>query len=210
MLDEIDSLLCERTKGEHEHSRRIKTEFLSAFDGVSFHLVTGLFTLGHKIAGSATLFLCHLKDFWIIYCSSTSDSTFDVIHSYTRHVLVTLTAYLGRKWTNIGDGSYEQTSRTGRRCFAVKQALWRLYLTFGLIWYVPHSWVSEFTQQNIAQLVGNLGYLRFNVLILEDAKGLPFKPIFHCGQRVHCFWNSSRSPEHIFSKLAPPAWAKRL
>lgn len=33
--DEIDSILTERREGEHEASRRLKTEFLLEFDGVS-------------------------------------------------------------------------------------------------------------------------------------------------------------------------------
>ena len=34
----------------------------------------------------------------------------------------------------------------------------------------PHSWASGFTQQGIAQLIGDPRYRRFNVLIREDAK----------------------------------------
>ncbi|XP_022332856.1 spastin-like isoform X2 [Crassostrea virginica] len=34
-MDEIDSLLCERREGENDASRRLKTEFLVHFDGVS-------------------------------------------------------------------------------------------------------------------------------------------------------------------------------
>lgn len=33
-VDEVDSLLCERSSGEHESSRRLKTEFLVEFDGL--------------------------------------------------------------------------------------------------------------------------------------------------------------------------------
>ena len=45
--------------------------------------------------------------------------------------------------------------------------------TFYLMYYVPHSWLSGFTQQAIAILIGDPRYLRFNVLFRENAKGIP-------------------------------------
>ena len=43
--------------------------------------------------------------------------------------------------------------------------------------FVPHSWVSRLTHQAVAQLIGDPRYLRFNVLIREDAKGSPFTDV---------------------------------
>ena len=45
--------------------------------------------------------------------------------------------------------------------------------TIYLMYYVPHSWLSGFTQQAIAILIVDRRYLRFNILIRENAKGLP-------------------------------------
>ena len=46
-----------------------------------------------------------------------------------------------------------------------------------LVLFVPHFWVSGLTQQANAQLIGDPRYLRFNVLIREDAKGSPFTDV---------------------------------
>ena len=49
--------------------------------------------------------------------------------------------------------------------------VWRLTGIVNSTNPVRHSWVSGLTQQAIAQLTGDPRYLRFNVLIREDAKG---------------------------------------
>ena len=60
-------------------------------------------------------------------------------------------------------------------------------LYYVMIYYVPHSWMSGFTQQATAQLIGNPKYLRFNVLVSLSQKtrkvftyvnvGFPFSSI---------------------------------
>ena len=48
----------------------------------------------------------------------------------------------------------------------------KYYFGLVLVLFVPHSWVSGFTQQAIVRLTGDPRYLRFSVLIREDAKGV--------------------------------------
>ena len=62
-------------------------------------------------------------------------------------------------------------------CSSVRATLPKFSMTsavYSFINSVLHSLVSGFTQQATAQLVGDLRYLRFNVLIREDANSLPF------------------------------------
>ena len=53
-VDEVDSLLSERREGEHDAMRRLKTEFLLEFDGVSFNY--SLYILG-----------CLFEDRWLCF-----------------------------------------------------------------------------------------------------------------------------------------------
>nr|CAG4634692.1 EOG090X03KZ [Alona affinis] len=45
-VDEIDSLMCERTSGEHDASRRLKTEFLCQFDGLNTSIGERILVMG--------------------------------------------------------------------------------------------------------------------------------------------------------------------
>ena len=55
-IDEIDSLLSERSENEHEASRRLKTEFLVQLDGVTSSSNERLVIMGtHPIPSSCKL-----------------------------------------------------------------------------------------------------------------------------------------------------------
>ena len=45
-MDELDSLLSERREGEHDASRRLKTEFLCQFDGLGTNAEDKILVLG--------------------------------------------------------------------------------------------------------------------------------------------------------------------
>lgn len=64
--DEVDSLLCERREGEHDASRRLKTEFLIEFDGVraAAAAVTLLPLKLDPEPASDCLGHCYLRELW--------------------------------------------------------------------------------------------------------------------------------------------------
>lgn len=60
--DEVDSLLCERREGEHDASRRLKTEFLIEFDGVRAAAAVALRPLKFDLEAAAEGWIrCHLR-----------------------------------------------------------------------------------------------------------------------------------------------------
>lgn len=65
--DEVDSLLCERREGEHEASRRLKTEFLIEFDGVRAAAAVALrpLTFDHQPASQRALVLFSNRCFFV-------------------------------------------------------------------------------------------------------------------------------------------------
>ena len=61
----------------------------------------------------------------------------------------------------------------------LKSTLNTPYMIYPTVCLLGFSLMGErgLTQQAIAQLTGDPRYLRFNVLIREDAKGLPFTDV---------------------------------
>lgn len=63
--DEVDSLLCERREGEHDASRRLKTEFLIEFDGVRAAAAgLGLFASSETCSQTSCFSLLGVRRSW--------------------------------------------------------------------------------------------------------------------------------------------------
>lgn len=70
--DEVDSLLCERREGEHDASRRLKTEFLIEFDGVRAAAATAVTLRPLKFDREAASVFESLLPPWCYFHSSAS------------------------------------------------------------------------------------------------------------------------------------------
>lgn len=72
-LDEVDSLLCERREGEHDASRRLKTEFLIEFDGVRAAAAVAPRPLTcDQEPASDSLSPCYLREHWCYFQTGAS------------------------------------------------------------------------------------------------------------------------------------------
>lgn len=101
--DEVDSLLCERREGEHDASRRLKTEFLIEFDGVRAAAAVAPWplTFDHEPA-SDSLSPCYLREHQVIF-----------------KMMLLFSGAVQRGWQGTCNGGNQQTSGARWSCTEV-------------------------------------------------------------------------------------------